>query len=67
MKIIGWIFGLWLIASIIHSFSRAVKAYSSMKSRYDPLGIASKYIRNMLIIQAIKIVIVILIFRWLLF
>jgi len=66
MKILGWIFGIWLVGSILYSLAFTARGFTGMKMDGDPLGMARTWGRKMLVMQIIKGVIAFFIFKWLL-
>jgi hypothetical protein len=66
MKIIGWIFGIWLVGSIPYSLAFTARGVTGMKMNGDPLGMAGTWGRRMLTMQVVKGIIAFFIFKWLL-
>ena len=57
MKILGWLFVVWLIGSIIYSIGFTARGYSGMKASGDQLGMANRWGGRMLMIQLVKAIV----------
>jgi hypothetical protein len=54
MKVIGWIFVVWLIGSILYSLVFTARGLSEIQSHGDPLGMSSRWGGRMIVFQIVK-------------
>jgi len=54
MKVLGWIFVVWLIGSILYSLAFTARGFSAMQSHGDPLGMSNRWGGRMIVIQIVK-------------
>ena len=66
MKVIGWIFVVWLIGSILYSLAFTARGHVGLQRDGVPSDLSNPWGRNMLIIQVVKGIVAFLMLRWLL-
>jgi len=54
MKVLGWIFVVWLIGSILWSLAFTAGGCSAIQPHGDPMGMSNRWGGRMIVIQIVK-------------